>query len=85
MFPIYRSLVLIPALILAGCAAAPAEQSAASTDCKVAVATFAGKPIKDATPAEQAEAQLKFSRLASARGGYRPGSDMLNDVNRGCY
>lgn len=86
MFP---SRVLIPVMILApvffvaGCASTPSEQVAAN-ECKIAVADFAGKPSKNVTPAEQAAAEMRISRLALAR-GYGTGANLLGDIAHDCY
>ena len=76
-------MILAALLLAAGCASTPAEQLAAR-DCKVAVADFAGKPLKDISPAEQAAAEMRVSRLAYASGGYRSGTSLLGDISREC-
>jgi len=81
--------ILIPAtviatvLVLAGCASAPPELLAAR-ECKVAVADFAGKPSKNVTRAEQAEAEMRVSRLALARGGYAARPNLAAEISRDC-
>ena len=83
------SRVLIPVMILgpvffvAGCASTPPEQLAAR-ECKITVAEFAGKPAKNVTPAEQAEAEMRMNRLAYAR-GYGIGNNLAADITRDCY
>ncbi len=77
-------MILAPVFIVAGCASTPSEQVAAK-ECKVAVADFAGKPAKNVSPAEQAAAEMRVSRLAYARGGYGTGTNLLADISRDCY
>ena len=76
-------MILAPVLLVAGCASAPSERLAAR-ECKIAVADFAGKPSKNVTPAEQAAAEMRISRLAVAR-GYGTGTNLLGDAARDCY
>jgi hypothetical protein len=76
--------MLVALFLVAGCASTPAEQLA-SRDCKIAVADFPGKPAKNVTPAEQAAAEMRISRLAYARGGYGIGTNLLADAARDCY
>lgn len=77
-------MILAPVFFVAGCASTPSEQLA-TRECKIAVADFAGKPSKIVTPAEQAAAEMRVSRLASARGGYGTGTNLLADISRDCY
>lgn len=85
-----QSRALMPVMLLAttflavGCASAPSEQLAAR-DCKITVADFPGKQSKNVTPAEQAMAEMRISRLANARGGYGMGANLLGDAARDCY
>ena len=72
------------ALLLGACATSTPELYA-SRDCKIVPADFVNQPKKNPTAAEQAEAQLKMQRLAYARGGYTPGSNMMADAVKDCY
>ena len=84
-----RTFLLIPAaLFVAACASttsSTAPNYAKSTDCKIVPARFVNVPKKDATPAEQAEAELKLQRFAYSRGAYGRGIDMPSDAVRDCY
>jgi len=75
--------VLVPAFVLAGCASAPPELLAAR-ECKVTPADFVGKPKKNASAAEQAEAEMRVSRLGYGR-GYGIGQNLMGDAARDCY
>lgn len=84
------SRALIPVALLAsafvaiGCASTPSEKYAAA-QCKIVVADFPNKPSKNVSRAEQAEAEMRMSRLAYARGGYGIGNNLFADVTRDCY
>ena len=75
--------ILVPAFLIAGCASAPPELLAAR-ECKIAPADFVGKPKKNATAAERAEAEMKVSRLGYGR-GYGIGQNLMSDAARDCY
>ena len=76
--------LLVPVFMVAGCASTSSGQLAGN-DCKIAVADFPGKPAKNVTPAEQAAAEMRISRLAYDRGGYEIGANLLADAARDCY
>ena len=81
--------VLLAAVaLLAGCAQMQAGQGdqpvqLAARNCKVVPADFVGKPKKNPTAAERAEAELKMSRFAFERGGNRI-DGTLNEIARDC-
>jgi len=75
--------LLAVAALAAGCASTPPDQLAAR-ECKIAVADFVGKPAKNVTAAEQAEAEMRMSRLAMNRGGYASGTNVIADITRDC-
>ena len=81
LFPV---MMLAAVFVVAGCASAPPEQLA-SRECKVVVADFPGKPSKNVTRAEQAEAEMRVNRLAYARGNYGIGTNLVADIARECY
>ena len=81
LLPVALSLA---ALLVAGCASTTPEKYAAR-DCKIVVADFPNKPSKNVTRAEQAEAEMKMSRLAYSRGGYGIGNNLVADITRECY
>ena len=81
LFPVA---LLASALLAAGCASAPPEKYA-SAECKIVVADFPNKPSKNVTRAEQAEAQMRMTRLGYARGSYGIGNNLIADINRDCY
>jgi hypothetical protein len=76
--------VLVAALFVAGCASTPSEQ-AATTQCKVAVADFAGKPARNVSTLEQDAAEMRLYRLGYARGSYRGGQNVFMDAAHDCY
>jgi hypothetical protein len=76
--------ILIPLFAIAGCASTP-DQYAAAKECKIVPATFVNVPKKDPTPAERAEAQLKFQRFAYMRRDFNNGTDMPAQAVRDCY
>lgn len=79
------ALVSSMALVVTGCGTTSgAPQQIASRDCKVVPADFVGKPKKNPTRAEQAEAELKLSRFAASSGGYGIGNSLVSDINREC-
>jgi hypothetical protein len=78
-----RVMILAPVFFVAGCASTTPGPVAAE-ECKIAVVDFAGKPSKNVTPAEQAAAEMRISRLALAR-GYASGPNLLGDTARSCY
>lgn len=87
MFPSRVSIslmILVPALLMAGCASTPSEPVAAR-ECKVVVADFPNKPSKNVIRAQQAEAEMQVTRLAYARGGYGIGNNLVADIARDCY
>ena len=82
-------LTIVSAVVsLSGCASMDASsqpQQLASRDCKAVPADFVNRPTKSPTRAERAEAEMKLSRLAVERGGYRGiGHSTLSDLAREC-
>ena len=80
LLPVALSLA---AVLAAGCASTTPEKYAAR-ECKIVVADFPNKPAKNVSRAEQAEAEMKISRLAYAR-GYGVGNNLVADIVRECY
>ena len=79
-----RMFLLISALFVAACASTtPEPQYASSKECKIVPGKFVNVPRRDATPAEQAEAELKMQRFAYSR--YRTLDDMPARAVRDCY